>query len=130
MDAMKNTPGRRYAYMVLGLIVLGWLVMDFNSRMNHLTRIRAERELVSENLLNVEETRVALEEAISYASSDRIVEEYSYIDAHKKRRGDYPIILLPDVVHTPTPTPLPVIIVEEQNNVGSWMSLFRKSTAP
>ena len=41
---MKNTSGRRYAYLALGLIVIAWLVMDFNGRMSQLRRITAEQE--------------------------------------------------------------------------------------
>ena len=127
---MKNFPSRKLAYLVLGFFVLAWLVMDFNSRMNQLNRLEAEREIVEGNLVNVQETQIALEEAIAYARSEKIVEKYSYIDAHKKRPGDYPIILLPDRVTTPTPTPQPVIIEPEPDNMRSWLWLLQDEFSP
>jgi len=130
METMKNLPGRRLAYFALGFLVLAWLVMDFNSRMNQLNRLEAEREIVEGNLVHVQETQVALDEAIAYARSDKIVEKYSYIDAHKKKPGDYPIILLPDRVTTPTPTPRPVFIEPEPENMKSWLWLFQDEFSP
>jgi hypothetical protein len=124
MDTMKNPSGRRYAYLALGLVVITWLVMDFNGRMSQLRRITAEREVVSADLINQMETRAALEEQIIYAKSDKFVEAYAYMDAHEVRSGDQRIILVPDSQSTPQPAPLPMVVVTESNNIQNWMALF------
>ena len=121
---MKNAPGRRYAYIALGLIVIAWLVMDFNGRMSQLRRITAEQEVVKGDLIHQMEIRAALETEIAYASSDKFVEAYAYMDAHQVRPGDISIILVPDGQSTPQPRPLPVEVQTEISNVEKWKWLF------
>ena len=121
---MKNAPGRRYAYIALGLIVIAWLVMDFNGRTSQLRRITAEQEVVIGDLIHQMEIRATLESQIAYASSDKFVEAYAYMDAHQVRPGDISIILVPDGQSTPQPRPLPVVVQTEVSNIEKWKWLF------
>ena len=124
MDEMKGTSNRKYAYLALGLIVITWLVMDFNGRMSQLRRITNERDEVSANLVNKAETRSALETSIAYATSDMIVDEYSYVDAHKVQHGDIPIILVQRGDSTPVPSIQPIVAAEQPEKGNAWLMLF------
>ena len=105
---MKETSGRRYAYLVLGLIVMTILVMDFNERMSQLHHLTAEKELVMAYLIEQMETQVELKNAIEFAKSDAAVEKWAYEDAHKAREGDYRIVPISIMKSTPTPAPRPL----------------------
>jgi len=121
---MNKTSGQKYAYMALGLILIAWLIMDFNVRMSRLRQIQYEREIVQENVVHLLETQAALKAQIAYAKSAQNVEKYSYEDAHKVKPGDIPIILVADRSITSLPTPRPVVSVVEQENGNAWLSLF------
>lgn len=110
--------------MALGLILIAWLIMDFNVRMSRLRQIQYEREIVQENVVHLLETQAALKAQIAYAKSAQNVEKYSYEDAHKVKPGDIPIILVADRSITSLPTPRPVVSVVEQENGNAWLSLF------
>jgi cell division protein FtsB len=124
MNKMNKTSGQKYAYMALGLILIAWLIMDFNVRMSRLRQIQYEREIVQENVVHLLETQAALKAQIAYAKSAQNVEKYSYEDAHKVKPGDIPIILVADRSITSLPTPRPVVSVVEQENGNAWLSLF------
>ena len=127
---MKKTSGQKYAYMALGLILIAWLIMDFNVRMSRLRQIQYEREIVQENVIHLLETQAALKSQIAYAKSAQNVEKYSYEDAHKVKPGDIPIILVADHSTTSFPTPRPVVSVIEQESGNAWLSLFIDPQTP
>lgn len=130
MNKMKKTSGQRYAYLALGLILITWLIMDFNVRMSRLRQIQVEKEIVQENVIHLLETQSALQAQISYAKSDQNVEKYSYEDAHKVKPGDIPIILFADHQISPLPTPQPVINEIEKDPANNWLSLFIDPQTP
>jgi hypothetical protein len=130
MEAMKKSPGRRDAYLALGLIVLTWLILDFNSRMSHLRRITTEKELVGVHMVNVMGTQSALETQIVEANSDTVAEKFGYVDAHMVKEGEIPIILIPGNQATPQPTPRPVVVEEETNHLQNWIRLFLDPESP
>ena len=121
---MKNAPGKRYAYLALGLVLLTLMVMDFNGRMTQLRRLEAEREIVHSSLIHLLEIKVDLERRIEFASSEQIVEEYARVDVLKLRPGDQPIIPIAQPGSLPQPTPAPVVTTPEPSNVERWGALF------
>ena len=104
--------------------MIAWLVMDFNGRMSQLRRITAEQEVVKGDLIHQMETRATLEAEIAYASSDKFVESYAYMDAHQARPDDISIILVPDGHSTPVPVTQPMVVQTEISNVEKWKWLF------
>jgi uncharacterized protein (DUF58 family) len=123
----------RYVVLVLALVVMIYLVMDFNSRTAELTRLRAEREIVSTRLVSRTETRAALEAQIAYATSDAAVIEWAYQN-HLARPGDNVVIPMQPAASTPVPTPKPTVVITEVSNLERWLTLFidpaPKSSAP
>ena len=121
---MKNAPGKRYAYLALGLVLLTLMVMDFNGRMTQLRRLEAERETARSSLIHLLGIKVDLERKIEHASSDQTVEEYARVDALKLRPGDQPIIPIAQPGGVPQPTPAPVETTPEPSNFERWVALF------
>ncbi len=113
--------------LAIPLIILGVLVMlviEFNNRANDLHRLEDERSLVEARLLEQEGTKGALLTQIAYATSDQAVVEWARESAKMKQPGDQVVVLIEPAEGTLTPTPIPVAIPEEKNNLERWWELF------
>jgi hypothetical protein len=113
----------RYVVVVVSLVLLAYLVMEFNSRTAELNRLRAEREAVSARLESKQATKAALEAEIAYATSDAAAIKWGY-ENHMARPGDYVVVPVQALQVTPTPAPRPVITTPEVSNLQRWLSLF------
>jgi hypothetical protein len=119
----------KYAIPVIAVLLLVYLVIDFNARTAELNRLNADKEAVSTRLIERAQTLLALETQIAYATSDKAVEQYAYMN-HQARSGDVPVVVVAPPVSTPTPTPIPVAVVTQTSNLERWVSLFIDSSAP
>jgi len=111
-------------FIFLGLAVLILMVMDFNSRMAELTRLRAqqERELLTINHLVA--TQIHLETQIAYATSEPAVEAWARQEGRLIRDGDVPVVPLPGEAFAPTATPPPQHALEDLSNWQAWVEWF------
>lgn len=127
---MKNPPGKRFAYLALGLVLLTLMVMDFNGRMTQLRRLEAEREIVRSSLFHLLEIKVDMERRIESAGSNQTVEGHARVDNLLLRPGDIPIIPVAQPGGIAQPTPAPIVVPTEPNNLERWASLFTGLTRP
>ena len=117
----------RYVVLVVSLVLLAYLVMEFNSRTAELNRLRSDREAVNERLESKRATKAALEAEIGYASSDAAAMKWGY-ENHMARPGDYIVVPVQAQEVTPTPAPRVVVTTPEVNNLQRWLSLFIDSS--
>ena len=110
--------------LVIGLVVLGLLVMDFNSRMADLRRLSDRETVVSEEKASLERTRAYLETQVAYATSAGAVREEAYENLHLQRDGDTVFVLIPEPGSTPLPTVIPAPTPQPDLNWKIWLSLF------
>jgi hypothetical protein len=122
MNGQKS--GWKYALVVMGLGLMAFLVMDFNSRMAELNRLTAERVLVRDQLGARMQTQASLETQIAHATSEAAVVQWAYQDGHLVRQGDVPVVPMVDQDVRPTSTPRAVITVEVKSNLERWFDLF------
>jgi hypothetical protein len=120
----------RYALLITGVVVLSYLVMDFNSRMTELRQLTLQKEVVSGKLAGLEGTQASLQTQIAYATSDAAVMRWAYEDAHMVRSGDNPVVPLAPPASTPMPTPTPVVTQAAVSNWQVWMWLLVDSGSP
>ncbi len=113
----------RYVALVVSLVLLSYLVMEFNGRTAELNHLRSEREAVSARLESKQATQAALKAEIAYASSDAAAMKWGY-ENHMARPGDYVVVPVQPLEVTPTPAPRPVVIKQEVSNPQRWLSLF------
>ncbi len=113
----------RYVGLVVALVVLAYLVMEFNSRSAELNRLRVEQQIVATRLESRQQTKAALEAQIAYATSDAAVMEWAYQN-HMVRQGDVAVVPVQQVQVTPTPAPRPIITPVKTSNFQVWLSLF------
>ncbi|MEW5873291.1 MAG: hypothetical protein AB1894_28785 [Chloroflexota bacterium] len=113
----------KYAVLIVSLVVLAYLIMDFNSRTAEMNRLAAEKERVSQQLEYRLETKAALQTQIAYATSEAAAIEYGY-KHHMIREGDTPVKLVEGAESTPTPTPKPQVAPTQVSNLQRWLQLF------
>jgi hypothetical protein len=120
----------RYAFIITGIAVMAYLVMDFNSRMSELRNLSAQHEQVSAQLALLEGQKSKIETQIAYAGSEEAVYQWAYDQGHLYREGDYPVVPIAPVVSTPAPTPIPVVRHTTVDNWDLWKWLFIDRDAP
>ena len=125
---MKRTwLGWKYALLVIGVIVLAFLVMDFNNRMAELSRLSDKKEEVAAEATQLVNTQVHLETQIAFATSQGAVEEWAYEEGHMVREGENLVIPLEYPGFTPKVTLIPTATPEPKSNLQIWYSLFLES---
>ena len=114
---------RRVA-VAIGIVVLVFLVLEFNRRLDELNMLNEQSKLVQAQGTQAMRTQLALETQLAYAGSDAAVEEWARTDGHYIQDGDLPVVPMgqpgspPIVVSTPTPVPTPPA------NWEVWWDLF------
>ena len=121
----------RYVVLVITLVLLAYLVMEFNGRTAELNHLRAEREAVNARLESKQATKAALEAEIGYATSDAAAIQWGY-ENHMARPGDYVVVPVQAIQVTPTPAPRVVVTTPEVSRIQRWLSRFidAPNTAP
>ena len=119
----------KYVLIVLALVLMAYMVMDFNSRTAELNRLTAEREAIEARLQSKEATKSALKAQIVYATSESAVFEWAYQN-HMARPGDHVIVPVQPAQSTPVPTPRPVQTPTQVSNFERWLSLFVDPATP
>ncbi len=114
---------RRVA-VVAGIFVLVFVILAFNRRLEELTMLNEQKELVRAQATQVAQTQLALQTRIAFATSDAAVEKWARTDGHYVQDGDLPVVPVgqpgaaPIQVNTPVPTSTPM------QNWEVWWSLF------
>ena len=113
----------RYAIVVLVLVVLAYLVMNFNSRTAELSHLTAEHQIVKAGRDSRLQTKSALEGKIAYATSEAAVYKWAY-ENHMIRPGDNPVVPVQSIQSTAVPPSKPVVAETPMSNFEKWMMLF------
>jgi cell division protein FtsB len=118
-----NLTGRR-AFVMVALVLVVFLLADFNSRLSNLQRLSAQQERNHAEVAAMLETQAGLETQIAYATSDAAVEEWAYEQGRYARDGDNVIVPLPGEVIPPTPPPVVSSTPEPVSNWEVWWAMF------
>ena len=118
------------AALIAGLLVIAYLMMNFNSRIGEMRRLTVQRESVAARLEGLEETRTALTTQIAEATADGAVIEWAYQEGSMVRPGDNPVVPLAPQGSTPVPTPAPVVQRPLVKSWQMWLWLFTDSSTP
>lgn len=122
---MFNLPiSVRRVVIVIGILLLGFVVLEFNRRLEELNTLNGQFELMQAQATQALQTQAALHTEVAYAGSDAAVEEWARTDGHYVRDGDLPVVPIPQPgappveASTPVPTPTPM------QNWEVWWDLF------
>ncbi|NLB71830.1 MAG: hypothetical protein GX797_07495 [Chloroflexi bacterium] len=89
---------------IIVIVVLVFLMMDFNNRMTTMIRLNNEEAGLQTRIAELEATQVKLEDQIAYATSEIALEEWARESNRMIEEGDHPIILLQPGDYKPQPT--------------------------
>lgn len=122
---MVNLPiNLRRVVVAIGILVLVFIVLEFNRRLEELNMLNAQSELVQRQATQAVQTQLALQTQVAYAGSDAAVEEWARTDGHYIQEGDLPVVPLGQPGSQPitqsTPTPVPIQPAKWQ----VWWDLF------
>ena len=109
---MMNLPiNIRRVAVLIGILILVFIVLEFNRRLEELNMLNAQSRLVQTQATQAIQTQLALQTQVAYASSEDAVEEWARTDGHYIQDGDLPVVPLaqpgssPIAATTPIPTP-------------------------
>lgn|SRR5690606_6799717 len=122
---MMNLPiNVRRVMVVIGILVLVFLVLEFNRRLDELNMLNEQNALVRAHATQAVQTQLALQTQVAYAGSDAAVEEWARTDGHYIQDGDLPVVPLAEPgtepIQSSTPTPTPT----QPANWEVWWALF------
>jgi cell division protein FtsB len=120
----------KYALAIILVVVMGYMVMGFNNRMENLRQLQAQYEQAQGRLEGVMAENAALQTQIAIATTDVTVLEWAYSQGHLKQPGDIPIVPLAPGGSTPTPAPTPPAPQLPVENWQIWMLLFVDQIEP
>ncbi|MHC1740844.1 MAG: hypothetical protein AB9897_07015 [Anaerolineaceae bacterium] len=121
MDGNKQKPRFHFDLKKIGfvfaVVVLFFLVMDLNNRLNELSRLSTQRNEAETVVVNLQQTLGILSTQIGYATSEAAVEGWAYEEGHMVRPGENLIIPLQPLGATQAPL---VVSTPEQTQVSNW----------
>jgi hypothetical protein len=122
---MMNLPiNVRRVVVAIGILVLVFIMLEFNRRLEELNMLNAQSELVQRQATQAVQTQLALQTQVAYAGSNAAVEEWARTDGHYIQDGDLPVVPLGQPGSPPleasTPTPIPT----QPANWEIWWDLF------
>lgn len=106
------------------LVVLVLLMMDMNARLSDLNRLTTQRDQLSTEVAQLEETRSSLMKKLAYATSEVAVEEWARVFNRLSQPGDQVIIPLPTGYVTPTPVIVEPPVQRDLQKWEVWRALF------
>ena len=123
-DRIKKSVDLKKVGLIAAAIILFFLVMGLNSRLNELSRLSAQRDEVATVVSELESTLSVLRTQVEFARSEGAVEEWAYSEGRMVRPGEILVIPLSPPGTTPQPILLPTQIVVPVQNWEIWIALI------
>ena len=114
----------RRVLVLIGILVLVFIVLEFNRRLEELNMLNRQNQLIQTQATQAIQTQLALQTQVAYAGSDAAVAEWARTDGHYIQDGDLPVVPVGQPGAAPieasTPTPVPTQLA----NWEVWWDLF------
>jgi cell division protein FtsB len=109
-------------FISIGVLLV--LVMNFNARLEELSRLQGEAATVRAQGTAIMVTQAALQTQVAQATSPAAVEEYARNQARMAQPGDKAFIVMPVPGSTPPPTPTATPVLNSLTKWDVWMILI------
>ncbi len=113
----------KYAILVIILVILAYMVIDFNARTAELNRLSTEEAIIQSQVTARVETKEYLQTQIAYATSEAALQEFAY-NNHMAKPEDKVVVPFGVSAATPTPTPRPLPTTTQVSNLQLWWWQF------
>ena len=110
--------------IVAGLVLLFFLMVDLNSRLNDLYRLTRERDLMRDEISGLTGTAAGIETQIAFATSELAVEKWAREEGMLVMPGDQLIVPISPADATPMPVVTPPAEQVKLDNWQVWWALF------
>lgn len=124
MKSMKLPVDAKKIGFIIAAVILFFLVMDLNSRLNELSRLSEQQDKASTVVALLESTLQVLDTQVAYATSEGAVEDWAYNEGHMVRPGEKLVIPLVPAGATAAPILVPTPTVMPVENWEIWMALI------
>ena len=109
-------------FISIGIFLV--LVMNFNARLEELSRLQGEAATVRAQGTAILVTQAALKTQVALATSPAAAEEYARNQARMAQPGDKTFIVVPAPGSTPPPAPTTTPILTNLTEWDVWMILI------
>jgi cell division protein FtsB len=110
--------------LVVVAIVLFFLVMDLNNRLNELSRLSAQQEKAATVINVLQSTLDSLNTQVAFGNSEGAVEQWAYEEGHMTRSGEDLVIPVVPPGTTPIPEVTTTTTPEPVSNWQVWLALL------
>lgn len=111
--------------ILVGLvIVLVFMLLDFNQRMVLLSKLRSQEKDLKQKYAELVATRDALQADLEFTKSDEAVEKWAREEAAMVQEGDIPIIIMQPANPVITQPPAEDAVIDEIEKWEIWQELF------
>jgi cell division protein FtsB len=110
--------------LVIAAVILFFLVLDLNNRLNELSRLSEQENKSLTVVAELQTTLDFLETQVAFANSEGAVEQWAYNEGHMARSGEKLIIPLSPVGTTPQPVFESIPIPTQVPNWQIWLALL------
>ncbi|MBN1304504.1 MAG: hypothetical protein JXA13_08720 [Anaerolineales bacterium] len=109
---------------IAGIMLLAFLVMDFNTRLEKLDRLNRQATLVYAHATQVMQTQAVLQTRVVVAESDLPVEDWARGEGNRAKPGDFKVVPLPEPGSEPVVTKAPTSLPTPLPHWQVWLELF------
>jgi hypothetical protein len=118
-----NINWRRVGIFAGGLVLI-FMVIDFNARLDELNRLNKQKEVVRALATQAAQTQVALQTQVAYAGSDLAVQDWARAEGHYIQPGDQPLVPVEQPGVPPIRSEQPTAVPTPMPNWQVWWELF------
>src|SRR5260370_34048589 len=114
----------RRTAVFFGFLILVLMVMDFNTRLEELDRLKKQDGILQTQATQALQTQAALQTQFAYANSDQAVQDWARTEGHYIQPGDQAVIPVGPPGGTPTQAAEPAASPTPMPNWQIWWNLF------
>ncbi len=109
---------------IIGFIILAFVVLEFNRRLEELNLLNKQNQLVQQQATQAVQTQIGLQTQVAYAGSTAAVEEWARTGGKYIQEGDLPMVPIAQPGVSPLEPGTPVSQPTPQANWQIWWDLF------
>ncbi len=109
---------------IIGILILAFVVLEFNRRLEELNVLNQQNELVREQATQAVQTQVSLQTQVAFAGSTAAVEQWARTEGKYIQDGDLPVVPVAQPGSAPLELSTPVPLPTPQPNWQVWWDLF------
>jgi hypothetical protein len=109
---------------IIGFIILSFVILESNRRIEELNLLNKQYELVQEQATQAVGTQMNLQTQVAFAGSTAAVEEWARTEGKYVQNGDLPVVPLAEPGSTPLELSAPIPQPTPQANWQIWWNLF------